>query len=51
MDWLLWLISGVYLYVGAAQAARNISRGMVGSAGPVVTFVVVTLLWPVMPRA
>lgn len=51
MDWLLWIGGALYIYIGAAQASRNISRGMVGTTGPVMTFIVVTLFWPVVPRA
>ena len=50
MEYLLWGGLVLYLYIGAGQATRNISRGYVGSAGPLVTFIAVTLLWPVMPR-
>lgn len=51
MVWLLWVAVGFYIYVGAAQAARNIQRGMMGKAGPLATVIFVTLLWPFCPRA
>lgn len=51
MNWLLWSALGFYLFVGAGQASRNISRGMVGKSGPVATFFFVTLFWPFAPRA
>lgn len=51
MEWLLWAGLALYLYIGAAQAARNIQRGMMGRAGPLWTFIFVTLLWPICPRS
>ena len=51
MTWLLWAGFGLYIYIGMAQAARNIQRGVVGSAGPFWSFIFVTLLWPVCPKA
>lgn len=51
MTWLLWVGIILYLYIGMGQAARNQQRGMVGSAGPFWSFIFVTLLWPVSPRA
>lgn len=50
METILWVAGALYLFIGAAQAARNISRGVEGSSGPFLTFIAVTLLWPVMPR-
>ena len=50
MDWLLWGGARLYVYIGMAQAARNIQRGMRGSAGPVATFIFVTLFWPFVER-
>lgn len=50
MEYVLWGGLALYLYIGAAQAVRNISRGVKGSLGPLVTFVVVTLFWPFVPR-
>ena len=50
MDYLLWGGLVLYLYIGAGQATRNISRGYVGSAGPMVTFIFTTLFWPLLPR-
>ena len=50
MEWLLWGGAAFYIYVGMAQASRNIQRGMKGSGGPVVTFFFVTLFWPFVER-
>jgi len=50
MDWLLWGGAGLYVFIGMAQASRNIQRGMRGSNGPAVTFVLVTLFWPFVER-
>ena len=50
MEWLLWGGAVLYVFVGMAQAARNIERGMRGTGGPAVTFVFVTLFWPFVER-
>jgi hypothetical protein len=51
MEWLLWGGAALYVLIGMAQAARNIQRGRMGSSGPLLTFIFVTLFWPVSPRA
>ena len=46
-----WMWAGAYLVVGAALALRHISRGVVGSGGTVLTFIFVTLFWPLVVRS
>lgn len=36
----------VYLLVGFGRASDQLRRGIMGSAGPLVTLVAVTLFWP-----
>lgn len=51
MEWVLGIGLAIYLVTGMGQALGNLSRGMMGTAGPLATFVAVTIFWPFMPRA
>lgn len=46
MDWV-WIVVGGYLLIGVFKAGDHIvNLHKVGTSGPWVTFVAVTLFWP-----
>jgi hypothetical protein len=47
MDTLFWIV-GIYLLVGVFKALGHLGSGKVGLQGPLVTFITVTLLWPIV---
>jgi hypothetical protein len=50
VETVLWVVGVLYLLIGAAQTSRNISRGKMGTAGPLVTFIFGTFFWPFLDR-
>jgi hypothetical protein len=47
METLSWLV-GIYIVIGVFKAFGHLGSGKVGLQGPLVTFIAVTLLWPVL---
>jgi hypothetical protein len=47
METLSWLV-GIYIVIGVFKALGHLGSGKVGLQGPLVTFIAVTLLWPVL---
>ena len=45
---LFLIVTGIYLLVGAVKAINHLNSGRVGTEGPLVTFITVTLLWPIL---
>jgi hypothetical protein len=45
---LLLLLAVIYLVVGVYKAAAHINSGRFGTSGPLVSFIAVTLLWPIL---
>ena len=43
----IWIL-GIYLLIGVFKALGHLGSGKVGLQGPLVTFITVTLLWPVL---
>jgi hypothetical protein len=47
METFTWVL-GIYLLIGVFKALGHLGSGKVGLQGPLVTFITVTLLWPVL---
>lgn len=45
---LLIRVMIIYFVIGLYKAINHIGSGRVGTKGPLITFITVTLLWPVI---
>jgi hypothetical protein len=45
---IFWWALVIYLVIGVLKALNHLGSGRQGAAGPLVTFIAMTLLWPVL---
>ena len=48
MEWWIWLILGIYCFVGYSKGTAWIQSGRYGSKGKTATLITYIILWPFM---